>query len=105
MLDITHAIGVEKLDREEREVIHVPEYPLIHSCISLIPECLFSFNSCLLLKRVLIIIYTADLQAVVHLLPLPAMLPVSFSTRGLLAVQTTASFRIQEAEEWKASPC
>ena len=57
VLDITHAIGVEKLDREEREVIHMPEYPLIHSCISLMPECLFSFNSCLLLKRVLIYIY------------------------------------------------
>lgn len=37
MLDITHAIGVEKLDREEREVIHMAGYPLIHSCISLIP--------------------------------------------------------------------
>ena len=35
MLDITHAIGVEKLDREEREVIRMAGDPLIHSCISL----------------------------------------------------------------------
>lgn len=32
VLDITHAVGVEKLDREEREVNHmVIEYPLIHT--------------------------------------------------------------------------
>ena len=99
-LDITHAVGVEKLDREEREVKYILiKYPLMNVLLSYVP--LFLFDSCPLLKRV----YTAYLQAVVHLLPLLAMLPVSFSTRGILAVQTAASFRIQETEEWKASPC
>lgn len=42
MLDITHAIGVEKLDREEREVIHMPEYPLnsfLAALTSLLSAC------------------------------------------------------------------